>query len=99
MLCECVYQNVQECLEANSKTVYDLLSSHGAVDDVVFFAMLMKGTCNVRGFPHRLHAFNSTDFERVITHYIRQSKYMEALLVLRQKGSEALESPEKVMPL
>ena len=35
--------NFQECLEANAKTVYDLLSSHGAVEDVVFFAMLMKG--------------------------------------------------------
>ena len=35
--------HMQECLEANSKTVYDLLSSHGAVEDVVFFAMLMKG--------------------------------------------------------
>ena len=34
---------LQECLEANSKTVYDLLSSHGAIEDVVFFAMLMKG--------------------------------------------------------
>ena len=38
-----VYFPMQECLEANSKTVYDLLSSHGAVEDMVFFAMLMKG--------------------------------------------------------
>ena len=34
---------VQDCLDANKKTIYELISSHGAVDDVVFFAMLMKG--------------------------------------------------------
>ncbi|CAI8047134.1 Vacuolar protein sorting-associated protein 18 homolog, partial [Geodia barretti] len=71
-------KSLRECLEANAKTVYDLLSSHGAVEDVVFFAMLMK------------------DYERVITHHIRQGKYVEALRVLHRKGSEALEAPEKV---
>jgi hypothetical protein len=70
-------KNLRECLEANAKTVYDLLSSHGAVEDVVFFAMLMK------------------DYERVITHHIRQGKYVEALRVLHRKGSDALEAPEK----
>ena len=44
-MCVCVCVRCQECLEANSKTMYDLLSSHGAVDDMVFFAMLMKGHC------------------------------------------------------
>ena len=39
----CVYFLLQECLDANSKTMYDLLSSHGAVEDVVFFATLMEG--------------------------------------------------------
>ena len=38
-----MYTHTQECLEANRKTVYDLISSHGAVEDMVFFATLMKG--------------------------------------------------------
>ena len=38
-----MYVPLQECLDANSKTMYDLLSSHGAVEDVVFFATLMEG--------------------------------------------------------
>ena len=38
----------------------------------------------------------SLDYERVITHYIRQYKYEEALRVLRKKGSETLEAPDKV---
>lgn len=42
----------QECLDANSKTVYDLLSSHGAVEDVVFFAMLMKGEVDTHPRSH-----------------------------------------------
>ena len=33
----------QDRLEENQKTIYDLLSSHGAVEDVVHFANLMKG--------------------------------------------------------
>jgi hypothetical protein len=36
-------KSLRECLDANSKTMYDLLSSHGAVEDVVFFATLMEG--------------------------------------------------------
>ena len=32
----------------------------------------------------------------MITHHIRQSKYVEALRVLHRKGSDALEAPEKV---
>ena len=35
--------NLRECLEVNKKTVYGLISSHGAVQDLVFFATLMKG--------------------------------------------------------
>lgn len=34
---------VQECLDVNRKTVYTLISSHGAVEDMVFFATLMEG--------------------------------------------------------
>ncbi|KAL5480111.1 hypothetical protein EMCRGX_G023733 [Ephydatia muelleri] len=33
---------LQDRLEENQKTIYDLLSSHGAVEDVVHFANLMK---------------------------------------------------------
>ena len=34
---------LKECLEVNRKTVYGLISSHGAVEDLVFFATLMQG--------------------------------------------------------
>ena len=34
---------LRECLETNRKTVYELIASHGAVEDMVFFATLMKG--------------------------------------------------------
>lgn len=34
---------LKECLEVNKKTVYGLISSHGAVEDLVFFATLMRG--------------------------------------------------------
>jgi hypothetical protein len=33
---------LKECFEDNSKTIYDLMSSHGATDDVIYFAKLMK---------------------------------------------------------
>ncbi|XP_038059367.1 vacuolar protein sorting-associated protein 18 homolog [Patiria miniata] len=33
---------VMECLSGNVDTVYDLIASHGDVEDMVFFAMLMK---------------------------------------------------------
>lgn len=36
----------QDCLDINRKTVYDLISSHGAVDDMVFFATRMEGRAN-----------------------------------------------------
>ena len=36
------------------------------------------------------------DYEKVITYYMRQYKYQEALRVLRTKGLEALEAPERV---
>ena len=28
----------------NSRTIYNLMASHGCVEDMVFFAELMKGT-------------------------------------------------------
>lgn len=34
---------LQECLDINRKTVYDLISSHGAIEDMVFFATHMEG--------------------------------------------------------
>ena len=34
--------------------MYDLLSSHGAVEDVVFFAMLMKGKVDTHYRSHIL---------------------------------------------
>jgi hypothetical protein len=34
---------MQDCLDINRKTVYDLISSHGAVEDMVFFATHMEG--------------------------------------------------------
>ncbi len=39
--------SLKECFEANKKTVYGLISSHGAVEDLVFFATLMKGQYNI----------------------------------------------------
>jgi len=38
-------KSLRECLEVNRKTVYGLISSHGAVEVLVFFATLMKGIC------------------------------------------------------
>ncbi|XP_033628364.1 vacuolar protein sorting-associated protein 18 homolog [Asterias rubens] len=33
---------VRDCLSGNVDTVYDLIASHGDIEDMVFFAMLMK---------------------------------------------------------
>ena len=38
----------------------------------------------------------SSDYERVITHYVQHYRYQEALRVLSKKASSALEAPEKV---
>ncbi len=43
---------LRECLEENKKTVYSLISSHGAVEDLVYFATLMKGTAPPPYSPH-----------------------------------------------
>lgn len=34
----------QTCLDQNRKTAYDLISSHGDVENLIFFAMFMQGT-------------------------------------------------------
>ena len=33
----------QECVSYNRSTIYDLIASHGDVEDMVFFAVLMHG--------------------------------------------------------
>lgn len=33
----------QECVSNNRGVVYDLIASHGDVEDMVFFAVLMQG--------------------------------------------------------
>lgn len=33
----------QECVSNNRGVVYDLIASHGDVEDMVFFAVLMRG--------------------------------------------------------
>ena len=37
----------QDCLSGNVDTVYDLIASHGDIEDMVFFAMLMKGALTI----------------------------------------------------
>ena len=34
---------LQTCLDQNRKTAYDLIASHGDVENLIFFAMLMQG--------------------------------------------------------
>ena len=34
---------LQECVNYNRNTIYDLIASHGDVEDMVFFAVLMQG--------------------------------------------------------
>ena len=51
--------------------------------------VLCNGVCD-------MHTHTPLDYEKVITYYMRQYKYQEALRVLRTKGLEALEAPEKV---
>ena len=33
---------LRECLDLNKRTIYALISSHGALEDLVFFANLMQ---------------------------------------------------------
>ena len=33
---------LRECLDLNKNTIYGLISSHGALDDLVYFANLMQ---------------------------------------------------------
>lgn len=37
------YTILQTCLDQNRKTAYDLIASHGDVENLIFFAMLMQG--------------------------------------------------------
>ena len=34
---------MQQCLEQNKQVTYDLLSSHGDTENMIFFAMIMQG--------------------------------------------------------
>ena len=34
---------VKDCMNYNRNTIYDLIASHGNVEDMVFFAFLMQG--------------------------------------------------------
>ena len=35
--------SIQDCVNYNRSTIYDLIASHGDVEDMVFFAVLMQG--------------------------------------------------------
>jgi len=37
---------VKTCLDQNRKTAYNLIASHGDVENLIFFAMLMQGLLN-----------------------------------------------------
>ena len=41
----------QECVNENRSIVYDLIASHGDIEDMVFFAVIMQG--RVTGAGHR----------------------------------------------
>ena len=38
-----MFDILQECVGHNKSVVYDLIASHGDVEDLVFFAVLMQG--------------------------------------------------------
>ena len=37
------FLSLQTCLDQNRKTAYELIASHGDVENLIFFAMLMQG--------------------------------------------------------
>ena len=42
-----VFGFVQECITLNRSVIYDLIASHGDVEDLVFFARLMEGEAEI----------------------------------------------------
>lgn len=79
---------LRECLEINKKTVYGLISSHGAVEDLVFFATLMKGTTLLYCVVCTLTPV--ADYEKVMMHCLQQYRYADALGVLREQAETIL---------
>lgn len=68
---------LKQCFSDNSRTIYDLMASHGSTDDIIYFAKTMR------------------DYDKVITHYIQQYKYEDALDILTDQAAIALKHPEK----
>lgn len=85
-----VYMYFQKCTNENRMIIYDLIASHGDVEDHIFFAMIMRGQlsfidCRPIVIGQYVFLISLTDFERVITHYIQHENYKEALNVLVSK--------------
>ena len=83
--------------------MYDLIASHGAVEDMVFFATHMEGTADQIHLsitlPPPLFLLSPQppplDYEKVIIHCIQHCNYSEALKVLTEKAEAVLKLPQK----
>lgn len=65
---------LQTCLDQNRKTAYDLIASHGDVENLIFFAMLMQGGClcmNWIWFKYRLQtSLKTVEIRKLIYNFI-----------------------------
>ena len=82
------------------------MASHGATDDVIYFAKIMEGKETLVYLtsepfsPFSLPSLNicsaPSDYDKVISHYIQQYKYEEALKMLREQAAKIMRSSSKV---
>ena len=41
-----IMSSFKKCFSENSRTIYDLMASHGSTDDIIYFAKTMRGKEN-----------------------------------------------------
>ncbi len=75
-------------MKSNSEAVYQVMTSHGDVDALLYFADLMRGHNIVLNYYLIFCVellFMFSDFEEVANLYVQQEHYDEALAVLKKQ--------------
>ncbi|XP_064634570.1 vacuolar protein sorting-associated protein 18 homolog [Lineus longissimus] len=82
---------VKECLMYNRNTVYDLIASHGDIDDMVYFAVLMQDYERV--IEHHLQHDNYTEALKILTEQCKENQrliYRYAPLLMQNVPKETV---------